>query len=208
MVSSAPPDPQSYFTEHLPAQFERALRAQERAVETAQRVLDGMRAVDATIVVEVHGEAGGRFVLNIDGGRLTPGGAPAHPVAMTLVQERRDFERLIRDAGDSALGFLGGLSGLAAEIRLTKDRLELLAGLRGTLRFRVTGDDGFTVVTHFGPGEPKEPPDTEIRVAPDVYAELQAGRLDAQSAFMSGKLELEGDMQLAMQLALAAMSPD
>jgi hypothetical protein len=208
MASSAPPDPQSYFTEHLPAQFERALRAQERAVESAQRVLDGMRAVDATIVVEVHGEAGGRFVLNIDAGRLTPGGATAHPVVMTLVQERRDFERLIRDAGDSALGFLGGLSGLAGEIRLTKDRLGLLTGLRGTLRFRVTGDDGFAVVTHFGPGAPKEPPDTEIRVAPDVYAELQAGRLDVQNAFMSGKLELEGDMQLAMQLALAAMSPD
>ena len=46
------PEPQSYFTEHLPGQFERALRAQERAVEAAQRVLDGMRAVDTTIVVE------------------------------------------------------------------------------------------------------------------------------------------------------------
>ena len=39
------PEPKAYFTELLPAQFERALRAQERAVEAAQRVLDGMRAV-------------------------------------------------------------------------------------------------------------------------------------------------------------------
>jgi putative sterol carrier protein len=207
-MASAPPDPRAYFTEHLPAQFERALRAQERAVQEAERVLAGMRGVDTTIVVEVHGEGGGRFVLNVDGGRLTPGDAPAHPPVMTLIQERRDFERLIRDAGNSALGFLGGLSGLAGEIKLTRDRLGLLAGLAGTLRFRVTGDDGFCVLTHFGAGAPKEPPDTEIRVAPDVYADLQAGRLDAQSAFMSGKLELEGDMQLAMQLALAAMSPD
>jgi putative sterol carrier protein len=45
-------------------------------------------------------------------------------------------------------------------------------------------------------------------VAPDVYADLRAGRLDAQNAFLSGKLELEGDVQLAMQLALAALSPD
>jgi hypothetical protein len=207
-MASVPPDPQSYFTERLPVQFERALRAQERAVEAARRLLDGMRAVDTTIVVEVSGEGGGRFVLNVDAGRLTPGDAPTHPVVMTLVQTRRDFERLIRDAGDSALGFLGGLSGLAGEIKLTKERLGLLAGLRGTLRFRVKGDDGFAVLTHFGPGAPKEPPDTEIRVDPEVYADLQAGRLDAQNAFMSGKLELEGDMQLAMQLALAAMSPD
>ena len=207
-MASEVPDPRSYFTERLPGQFDRALRAQERAVEAAQRLLDGMRAVDTTIVVEVSGEGGGRFVLNVDAGRLTPGDAPAHPVVMTLVQDRRDFERLIRDAGDSALGFLGGLSGLAGEIKLTKERIDLLAGLRGTLRFRVRGDDGFAVVTHFGPGAPKEPPDTEIRVDPEVYADLQAGRLDAQNAFMAGKLELEGDMQLAMQLALAAMSPD
>lgn len=207
-MDSAPVDPRSYFTERLPGQFEQALREQERAVEAAERVLAGMRAATATIVVEVHGDGGGRFVLNVDGGRLTPGEAPAHPVAMTLVQTRRDFERLIRDAGDSPLGFLGGLSGLAGEIRLTRERLDLLAGMRGTLRFRVKGEDGFAVVTHFGPGEPKDPPDTEIRVDPEVYADLRAGRLDAQSAFMSGKIELEGDMQLAMQLALAAMSPD
>jgi len=207
-MTEAPPDPRTYFVERLPGQFERALRAQERAVEAAQRVLDGMRGVDATLVVEVEGEGGGRFVLNVDGGRLTPGDAPAHPVVMTLVQSRRDFERLVRDAGDSALGFLGGLSGLAGEIKLTKQRVDLLAGLRGTLRFRVKGEDGFAVVTHFGPGAPKDPPDTEIRVAPDVYADLQAGRLDPQNAFMAGKLELEGDAQLAMQLALAAMSPD
>jgi hypothetical protein len=208
-MDNAPPDPKAYFTEHLPAQFERALRAQERAAEDARRVLDGMRAADTTIVVEVQGAGGGRFVLNVHGGRLAPGDTPAYPVAMTVaVQARPDFERLLRDAGDSALGFLGGLSGLAGEIRLTKDRLALLAGLAGTLRFRVTGDEGFAVVTHFGADAPKEPPDTEIRVAPEVYADLRAGRLDAQNAFMSGKLELEGDVQLAMQLALAAMSPD
>jgi putative sterol carrier protein len=207
-VSEAAPDPHSYFVERLPAQFDRALRQAERAVESAQRVLDGMRAVRTTFVVEVRGEGGGRFVLNVDGGLLSTGDAPAHPVALTLAIDRRDFEPLIRDAGDAALGFLGGLSGLAGEMKLTKSRLDLLAGVRGSLRFEVKGDDGFSLVTHFGDGPPREPPDTVIRVAPDVYAELRAGRLDAQSAFMTGKLEIEGDMQLAMQVALAAMAPD
>ena len=60
-----------------------------------------------------------------------------------------------------------------------------------------------------GTSEPaKETPDTTIRVHPEVYAELRAGKLDAQNAFMGGKLQVEGDLQLAMQVALAAMAPD
>lgn len=202
------PEPRAYFLERLPLQFERALRAQERAVEAAQRVLDGMRAVRTTIAVHVRGEGGGRFYLNVEGGRLSPGDEAAHPVVLTLEQERADYERLIRDAGDSALGFLGGLTGLAAEMKLTKARLDVLAGVSGTLVFQVKGPEGFSVTTHFGPGPGKEKADTLIRVEPEVYAELRAGRLDAQNAFMGGKIEIEGDMQLAMQVALAAMAPD
>ena len=42
-MSNERPEPAAYFTERLPAQFDRALREQERAVETAQRVLDGWK---------------------------------------------------------------------------------------------------------------------------------------------------------------------
>jgi hypothetical protein len=206
-VADSVPGPKTYFTELLPEQFDRALRQQEREVEAAQRVLDGMRAVQATIAVDVAGADGGKFYLNVDGGRLTPGDSAAHPVVLTLVQSRRDYERLIADAGDSALGFLGGLSGLAGEMKLTKARLDVLAGVTGTLFFEVTGDDGFAILTHFGDAA-KETPDTTIRVHPEVYAELRAGKLDAQNAFMGGKLQVEGDLQLAMQVALAAMAPD
>jgi hypothetical protein len=207
-VTDGVPGPRTYFTELLPEQFERALRQQEREVEAAQRVLEGMREVSATLAVQVAGDDGGKFFLNIDGGHLTPGDKPTHPPVLTLVQSRRDYERLIRDAGDSALGFLGGLSGLAGEMKLTKSRLDVLAGVTGTLFFEVTGDEGFAILTHFGEGGAKETPDTTIRVHPEVYAELRAGRLDAQNAFMGGKLQVEGDLQLAMQVALAAMAPD
>jgi hypothetical protein len=200
--------PSQFYTERIPDQFNRALRDQERLVEEAQRQLDGMRAVTATLQVEVRGEAGGTFYLNVEKGRMMADAAPARAPFMTLVQDRTGFETLAREAGDSALGLLGGLSGLAGDMKLTQSRLDNLATVSGCLRFEVTGDDGFWLLTHFGESPVPDEPTTTIRVDPETYAGLRDGSLDPQTAFMSGKLEMTGDLQLAMQLALAALAPD
>jgi len=202
------PTPDEYYSERLPSQFNRMLSDQERAVADAQRVLDGMRAVSASIRVDVAGEGGGTFYLNVVAGHMTAGDAPAHDPFLTLIQDRAGFERLVEEAGDSALGMLGGLSGLAGELKLTAARIQNLAGVSGCLAFTVSGDDGFSLRTHFGPGPVPEEPTTRITVAPEGYAKLRAGELDPQQAFMSGAIKVEGDMQLAMQLALAALTPD
>lgn len=198
----------TFFLETLPAQFDAALLEQERAVEAARRVLEGMRAVHATIRADVRGEGGGTFFLNVSAGRLAPGASPAHPPFLTLVLEQASFDRFLAEVGGSALGFLGALSGLAQEMRLTKARIDLLAGVEGTVRFEVRGAEGFTLLTHFGPGEPAQQPATSISVDRGAYQDLRAGRLNPQDAFLSGQIQLEGDMQLAMQLALAAVAPD
>jgi hypothetical protein len=200
--------PRRFYAERLPEQFNRALREQERRVEAAQRTLDGMRAVTATIRIEVRGEGGGTFFLNVASGVMTAAEEPARPPFLAVIQDRAAFEKLAREAGDSALGMLGGLSGLAAEMKLTQARIDNLAGVRGCLRFEVTGAEGFALLTNFGDGPVPDEPTTTIRVDPETYAALRSGQLDPQQAFMSGKIQVEGDMQLAMQLALAALSPD
>jgi hypothetical protein len=207
-LSSAPADPRSFFLETLPAQWNAALREQERAVEAAQRLLDGMRGVDATIRVEIEGEAGGTFFLNVAKGLLTPGDAPAYAPFLTLRQERASFERFAAEVGDSALGFLGALSGLAHEMRLTRARVDLLAALEGCVRFEVRGEGGFALLTQFGAGPPPAAPTTSITVDRSAYRALRAGELNPQEAFLGGQIQVEGDLQLAMQLALAAMAPD
>ena len=42
--------------------------------------------------------------------------------------------------------------------------------------------------------------DTTIRVGWDEWQQLAAGQLDGMTAFMTGKLKVEGDMSNAMQL--------
>jgi hypothetical protein len=202
------PTPAEFYRETIPRQFNRLLVEQERAVESAQRVLDAMRGVDATIRVDVRGAGGGSFYLNVARGEMSAGDAPARPPFLTLIQDRDAFERVAREVGDSALGMLGGLSGLAGEMRLTAGRIRNLAGVRGMIEFTVTGENGFSLRTHFGPDAVPDEPQTRIRVDEQGYRDLREGRLDPQQAFTSGAIAVEGDLQLAMQLALAALTPD
>jgi len=207
-MSDAVPDPRHFYQERLPAQFNRALEEQRALGEPGRPVYEGMTAVDASIRIEVEGEGGGTFHLNIERGRMTAADAPAHPPFLTLFQDRRAFERIAREAGDSAMALLGGLSGLAGEMKLTRSRIDNLAFVNGLVHFEVTGDDGFVLRTHFGSDPVPPEPQTRIRVDEAAYRDLRSGQLDPQSAFMNQQIVVEGDMQMAMQLALAAIAPD
>jgi hypothetical protein len=207
-LSEAAPDPQVFYRERIPAQFNRALDAQAALGEAGRRVYQGMRAVSATIAVEVTGPGGGSFVLNIREGRMSADERPDQVPFLTLIQDRAAFENIAREAGDSAMALLGGLSGLAKEMRLTRARIDALTGVEGLVLFEVTGEGGFVLRTHFGPPPIPAAPVTTIRVDAAAYRDLRGGTLDPQTAFMSQQIAIEGDMRIAMQLALAAIAPD
>jgi putative sterol carrier protein len=48
--------------------------------------------------------------------------------------------------------------------------------------------------------EKDDPADTTIKIGWDDWQQLAAGQLDGMTAFMMGKLRVEGDMSNAMQL--------
>ena len=202
------PAPQSFYAERIPAQFNHTLEAQEAAGEAGARVLEDLRKVNATMRIIVEGEGGSTFNLNIAQGRMSADAEARHDPFLTIVHDLAAFEVLERESGDSALGFLGGLVGISHEIKLTHSRLANLAGLAGALRFSLTGEGGFTLLTHFGGGEVAAEPKCSISIDAEAYRALKSGELNPQDAFMNGKIAVEGDMQMAMQLALAAMSPD
>jgi len=203
---SEAPDPKTFFAERFPAQLNRALAEQEQTTAAAQRALDGMRAVDATIRFVVAGE--GSFYVNLAHGRSSAGDSPSQPPFLTIAVDRAHYEPLWREAGDNVLGFLGGISGMGAPIRLTQARVEQIAAVGGTLLFELTGPGGFRLLARLGEGEPVLPADTSIRVDTEAYRELRQGKLEPQDAFLAGRIQVEGDMQRAMQLALAVLSPD
>jgi putative sterol carrier protein len=125
-----------------------------------------------------------------------------------MQQDTAAYGRLAREAGDSAMALLGGLSGLAGEMKLTQERIDNLADVKGMLKFTVAGANGFELFTHFGTDPVPDEPTASITVDEEAYRDLRSGELNPQDAFMNGRIQIEGDMQMAMQLALAAISPD
>jgi hypothetical protein len=207
-MSTTPPAPDAFFRERLPAQMNRTLADQQDAAAAAQRALEGMRGVDATLRFDVLGEGGGTWYVNLAQGRAVAGDAPAHPPFLRIEIDRADFEPLWREAGDNVLGFLGGVSGMGAPIKLTRSRVEQISALDGALRFELTGEGGFALVARLGTHADEAPPKAAIRVDTQAYRDLRVGRTQPQDAFLAGQIQVEGDMQLAMQLALAVLSPD
>jgi hypothetical protein len=205
---SAPAEPRQFYRERIPTQWNRALDRQGELGEAGRRIHDEMCAVDATIQVEVEGEGGGIFYLNVEAGRMRADESPLHPPLLTLIQDRRAFDRLAQEAGDSAMAMLGGLSGLAGEMHLTRSRVENLRQVRGMVHFEVSGDAGFALRTHFGDDPRPAQPDARIRVDEEAYRDLRSGALDPQTAFLEHRIQVEGDMQIALLLALAAVAPD
>ena len=64
------------------------------------------------------------------------------------------------------------------------------------------GDEGIVLLDGVGEtvGEGDAAADTTIKVGWDDWQQLAAGQLDGMTAFMMGKLRVEGDMSNAMQL--------
>ena len=202
---AAPLDPARFYGEHIPRQFNAAFDAEQERGEAGRRVHAAMRAVNATIQVVVEGPDGGTFFLNIRDGQMAAGAGADRPPFLTLLQDRHGFERLAEETGDSALALLGGLSGITGELKFTRDRIERLREIDGLVRFEVTGEGGFALRTHFGETPVPNAPKTTISVEDVDYRALRSGDLDAQEAFMTQRIRVDGDMQAALQLAMAAL---
>ncbi|MCP3986696.1 MAG: SCP2 sterol-binding domain-containing protein, partial [bacterium] len=77
--------------------------------------------------------------------------------------------------------------------------------LSGLIRIEVSGDTPWSVGFHLGPGSIPEEATTTLSIAAEDAAAMAGGELDPMTAFMSGKIQVTGDMALMMQMQAIQM---
>jgi putative sterol carrier protein len=84
-----------------------------------------------------------------------------------------------------------------------RERVGEDCGLGASLKFDF-GDDGIVVLDATQVpnvvGNDDQPTDCTMRIALDDFIAMTQGELDGMTAFMMGKLKIEGDMGVAMKL--------
>ena len=92
------------------------------------------------------------------------------------------------------------MSGVVAEAVAALNEKLGGGGIDGTAQFNVEGE-GSMVVDSEGAREGEADADVTFNADADTYREIFEGSLDPTSAFMSGRLTIDGDMGMAMKLA-------
>jgi putative sterol carrier protein len=83
--------------------------------------------------------------------------------------------------------------------------LAALKDIRGSLRAELDDPNRALAATMKFGGEMKDAPDCILRLKMDHVRAIASGDLDPQVAFMTGKVKIEGDSSLLMQLLAVMM---
>jgi hypothetical protein len=196
-------DATDYFVKRVPEAWNRRLEEQVARGSDGAELLAKMRAADFALEIVHDGAA---FHLRVERGQMRALPAADPKPLVTLGLSAADRERLEASVGASPMSLLGGVAG-NADFVLTPARIAALGEVTGTMRLEVTGERAFGVVLHFG-APPIPPATTTVSVADEEFDKLIAGSLDLQGAFMTGKLQLAGDVEVPMKMAMAIMSPE
>ena len=201
-----------FLRESFPKLFDRGVTVlQSRATggdERAQRILDDVRGVTGAASLQIDDEP--PVVLSAKEGVLSSGGAPAEGVpikiaaalpsdgASLLLGEAAksgaldDDEVAVGAAQTASKRFEDALAGQPLTCHVTLRGVPELGDVKVRLGFNVTEppvEPGFTTELQFS--------DLEL---------VQRGELTAQDLFLGGKLKMEGDDSLALQLAMQLLT--
>ncbi|HEY7955242.1 MAG TPA: SCP2 sterol-binding domain-containing protein [Polyangia bacterium] len=189
-------DAHRFFTEWLPREFGSEFGPGRRA------------ASDITVAVHLEGEGGGHWVLDVRGSVLSvrAAGQPGPDPAVTMRQSVADW-RAVALGEEGAIDLAPPQASPLDVLFVDPASRQVMAAVKGTVRFEVTGYNGRTwwMLVKFGAQPEASDPDATIGVDAETYARMLARQLAPPEAYFSGKIALKGDTALAMQLGMALL---
>jgi putative sterol carrier protein len=200
-----PLSPARFFEEFLPRAFAEA------------GLPPGSEGLDVKLGIRLTGEGGGEWVFHVANGSVRVTRAPRDETAFSVCQSVADWRGALWEGRGGALAtqamaiFRPGAP--AAEPRPgslaapSPAALAHLAGIDGLIRVVVAGGPcgDWQVDFKLGPGPIPQAPTTKVTVAAEDAEQMQRGTLNPLDAFMAGRIQLEGDIALVMQLQAAQL---
>ena len=193
-IPNAPQDitPETFFGSWLP---EQAANYKDLAAQFAGDIVAGMS-------IRVTGDGGGEWTCSISKDGLKINSGLSDDSAVTVIIDAASFKKAV--TGDIKMSPPADAAVPSPEEAQSKmkDLLDAVKEIHGMMKYTITypdGDDFVSFVKFAGPL--KDEPDVGITMEKEDADALAAGELNPQAAFMAGKLQIEGDMTLLMQLA-------
>jgi hypothetical protein len=205
-------EPIEFLHDHFPRLFAKGIETlKQRAArgdESAQRVLDDITGVTGAASLRVDEEA--PVVLSAREGTLTSSREPSDtvPVKIAAAFPANAVELLLGEA--TKAGALEDEEVAVGAARTASKRFEdALAGQTMTCHMTLRGvpDLGDVLVrVGFNVSEPPSDPGFTTELAFEDLQAVRRGELTPQDLFLGGKLKMEGDYSLALQLAMQLLT--
>lgn len=188
--------PSAFFEEWLPAQV-------EAFGELLQMFAEGISFI---VSVKVTGVGGGEWTTKLTNGKpeIVTGIDPQALATVTVSAENLvlavtgQLDHLQPEKAPDLPADMD-LSPEAIKQQAT-DLIESLKAIEGSLRFALVGAEPPLEVAVKFAGEMKDEPDCDVKIQLEDAQRIASGDLDPMGAFMSGKIGIEGDASVLLQL--------
>ena len=196
-MPKAPMDitPARFFGEWLQAQ-----------VEPFKPLIQAMAGdIAFALAIKVTGGGGGEWTVKLAGGKLEVAKGLDAAALVTLVLSEENFVRAVTGQLDDLRMQPPGMGkgGLSPEVikQQAQKNIEAMTQIHGMLEFHAEDPQKPFVVGIKFAGPMKDQADCVIKMDQEDIRAMAKGETNPQAAFMSGKIRIEGDMGLLMQLA-------
>jgi hypothetical protein len=209
-TQAAGPDPNLFFANEVPTAFTKAVADVNGKIQKLERLRDDMKAAELLIRVNLTGDGGGLWDIKVAGGTASVGPKSDLVPHVGVTQSVDDWRATVTGAVTFGLapGTPGQKPNPAQQFTqfAQKSKVDKIKTLNGTIRFVVTDiptRGEWMLDLTFGNAAPE--PKCTVATKDSDAKEMASGKLNPQAAFMAGKMRVQGDMGLAMQLGTLLM---